>query len=205
MSSIEFVWAHVVVPSCDKDRGRLFPLMKPMTRGMYRKIMINTVSEPTQFQSLKSSKILDALGAEAHRAHKWPRSLAMTSKGVEYLRDPESEILRAEFDAQVSKTFEHIRKIKFLFSKCSACWIDKVKNKLFLTSQHQDPGKATEAPPSQKFRRELQEVAPCASRLYEAVARPGQLSRQVEEWLGWVRTLWVVESFFFYVIVIDCH
>jgi hypothetical protein len=64
-----------------------------------------------------------------------------------------------------------------------------VKKQSFLTSQHQDPGKATEAPPSQKFRRELQEVAPCASRLYEAVARPGQLSRQVEEWLGWVRTV----------------
>ena len=55
---------------------------------------------------------------------------------------------------------------------------------VFLAWQYQDPGKATEAPPSQKFRRELQEVAPCASRLYEAVARPGQLSRQVEEWLG---------------------
>jgi len=38
-------------------------------------VQINTVSEPTQFQSLKSSKILDALGAEAHRAHKWSRSL----------------------------------------------------------------------------------------------------------------------------------
>ena len=50
----------------------------------------------------------------------------------------------------------------------------------------EDPGKATEAPPSQKFRRELQEVAPCASRLYEAVARPGQLSRQVEEFLGFL-------------------
>ena len=47
-------------------------------------------------------------------------------------------------------------------------------------------------------------MAPCASRLYEAVARPGQLSRQVEEWLGWVRTV-SSRIFFFYVIVINCQ
>ncbi|CAJ1442403.1 unnamed protein product [Effrenium voratum] len=46
-----------------------------------------------------------------------------------------------------------------------------------------DPAKVNEATPCERFRRELQEVAPCASRLYEAVARPGQLGRQVEDQL----------------------
>lgn len=47
----------------------------------------------------------------------------------------------------------------------------------------EDRSKLVEAPPSEKFRQLLGEVAPCASKLYEAVAR-GQLSQQMEEQLG---------------------
>ncbi|CAE8655745.1 unnamed protein product, partial [Polarella glacialis] len=51
-------------------------------------------------------------------------------------------------------------------------------------SSGRDPSKAREPPPSHHYRRELQEVAPCAARLYEAVARPGQLARHLEEQLS---------------------
>eukprot|EP00930_Biecheleria_cincta_P042475 TRINITY_DN29229_c0_g2_i1.p1 TRINITY_DN29229_c0_g2~~TRINITY_DN29229_c0_g2_i1.p1 ORF type:complete len:573 (-),score=99.52 TRINITY_DN29229_c0_g2_i1:19-1566(-) len=47
-----------------------------------------------------------------------------------------------------------------------------------------DPSKLTEDPPSHKYRRDLQDVAPCASRLYEIVERPGKLERSMEDQLG---------------------
>lgn len=47
-----------------------------------------------------------------------------------------------------------------------------------------DPSKLTEDPPSHKYRRDLQDVAPCASRLYEVVERPGKLERSMEDQIG---------------------
>eukprot|EP00439_Symbiodinium_sp_Y106_P039897 s767_g4.t2 len=46
-----------------------------------------------------------------------------------------------------------------------------------------DPSKSNEQPPSQKYRRKLEEVAPCASSLYEAVERPTLLSQTMEDQL----------------------
>ena len=61
-------------------------------------------------------------------------------------------------------------------------WFDSVLRPTEPTSGP-DPSKANEPPPSQKFRRDLEEVAPCASRLYEAVERPALLSRTLEDQL----------------------
>jgi len=61
-------------------------------------------------------------------------------------------------------------------------WFDSVLRPTEPTSGP-DPSKSNEQPPSQKYRRKLEEVAPCASSLYEAVERPTLLSQTMEDQL----------------------
>ncbi|CAE7328201.1 PIP5K6 [Symbiodinium sp. CCMP2456] len=61
-------------------------------------------------------------------------------------------------------------------------WFDSVLRPTEPTSGP-DPSKSNEQPPSQKYRRKLEEVAPCASSLYDAVERPTLLSQTMEDQL----------------------